>query len=186
MAVDTNALSTGQLNRITDQERPLKLTTTELLNYQLTVNYKMQTNLKFRKNLVYLDKRTNGKTQRKEYDTYDIDRHVESFRLTTQIEDYDNVDLSLMSITFRPGDQEKIHVSTQEVMNVIEQIQVQDEFSYVSIVSELGGILYLIYIIGTVLSAPMAEFNFKIDAIRQIMKQQKEEKDKEDSKAYLT
>ena len=149
----------------------MKITSSDLLNYQLSIFQRSQTNLYFRKSRVYLDKRNNGAVSRKEYETFDIDRHVESFTLYNQIEDYSNVDNSLLSITFRQSDQERIHVSTKEVMSVIESTQIKDAFSYVSIISELGGIMFLLFIIGCFFATPLAEFSFKIDAIKQINKQ---------------
>ena len=145
----------------------MKITSSDLLNYQLSIFQRSQTNLYFRKSRVYLDKRNNGAVSRKEYETFDIDRHVESFTLYNQIEDYSNVDNSLLSITFRQSDYERIHISTKEVMSFIDK----DVFSYVSIISELGGIMFLLFIIGCFLATPLAEFSFKIDAIKQINKQ---------------
>lgn len=52
-------------------------------------------------------------------------------------------------------------------MNFVEQSEVKNEFSWVSVVSELGGILYLLYLAGSFIAWPLAEFTFKIDAIRE-------------------
>ena len=98
-----------------------------------------------------------------------------------QVNSYSNIDNSLLRITFRQSDYERIHISSKEVMSFIDK----DVFSYVSIISELGGIMFLLSMIGCFLATPLAEFSFKLDAINQI-KKQGQRKEKEDSKTNVT
>ena len=65
-SIDTNALRDYQAaeNESGDQKEPFKITSKDLLNYQMNIGQKLQSSLFFRKNIVYVDKRDNGKLTR--------------------------------------------------------------------------------------------------------------------------
>ena len=103
--------------------------------------------------------------EQRDIKTYDIDRHMESFTLLNLINDYQAIDIVLMSIRFKQSMHESIHVSTQEVMNVLQKSENMDKFSYISIISEFGGWAFILWMLGHLMMGPIARFSFHISAV---------------------
>lgn len=118
-----------------------------------------------RKNLVNIQLSNDGNTTSQEHETYDIDRHIDSFTLFNTVDDYANVVNTLLDVKFKHSTKEKIHVSTQEVMSVIQQLRVKEEFSYISIISEFGGQAFLLWMLGSFLISPISRFLFYLSAV---------------------
>lgn len=149
-----------------DDVKPMRIVAHDLLNYQLQIMEKLQVNLHLRENIVNIRRSNNGVLSTKEYSTYDIPKNFERFTLFTTVEDYGAVENTLISVTFKQSNMERLHLSTHELLHVLHQNRINQSFSILATFSEFGGSLFLLSLLLSVLAHPLSSFSFHLTAIQ--------------------